>query len=121
MANKQTEQMMESKEIEFILEGIASSLFRIANSLDDIAESKKPENAIHRLFPWGDYRIATTVQNRRNWKKERPNTFSELLNIGRSSFFLANIRPTKAVGKVAISSLDVIFEENGLGKEWMAS
>jgi len=100
---------------------------RIADALERIATALEYRETIvaETPFPWWDDRIAKKIRDKSTWKsspydddqsRARPETFEAFLRSGRST--LSELRN---VGETTISTLDCVFEDQGLGKEWLSS
>jgi hypothetical protein len=93
-------------------------LERIAVALEKIADTKpeKPSTP----FPWGDSRLDSRLYNDRHWE-HRPQTFEDLLSIGRKSLSTGRSGLTRNIGRAAIATMDAVFESQGFGDQWMKS
>jgi hypothetical protein len=111
--------MMDCKEIEFILEGIASSLFRIANSLDELVENSKAKQSLGTKFPWDDHRVYIQMRSPLFWRIPIPETVEGMIGIGRKRILAGGV--VKRRPEAVVEVLDAIFNDAGMSQEWMDS
>lgn len=98
---------------------IAEQLKRIADALERMAKSLESHKTKQQIIPWGSLKSARVSQPR-NWREiERPQTFDDLLHIGRSG--LRSGFYTKNIGEHAWDELDQFMKESGFENQWMVS